>query len=638
MSWQGACLVGLTVVLGGGFWWYERSRPPARIVALVAALAALGVAGRIVLAPIPNVVATTDIVLIAGYVLGAGPGFVVGALAALVSNFFLGQGPWTPWQMAGWGMVGIGGAALATVFGRQIGRWPLAVAAAAAGLAYGALLDLSAMVSFGGEQSLDRYLALSARGVPFNLAHAIGNFAFAIVAGPAFVSILQRFQRRSTIVWLDPMGSLSGPLAIFLILAGGFVAVSAARPTEAEAAGLSDAQNWLFAQQNPDGGFPASPGDDSSVAMTGWASLGLEAAGVNPQDVYSNAATPIDYLRVRANDLASTGDLERTILVAAGAGVDPHDFGGRDLVSALAARQRSNGSWEGQINLTAYGILAIGAAGGGASLGQAAGFLSDAQNSDRGWGFAPGAASDADSTGAVMEALRVSGGYSPTIDAAAGYLRRSQLRDGGWPLSTATASNAQSTSLAIQGLLAAGVGSSGGLDFLFSRQTAVGSVNYSRNDARTPVWVTAQSMMAIAGKTLPTAQLARTPGVDPVGAPSRGGGPGGGGPGGSGSRRGGGRPGGSAPGGSKRPGGKPGSGKGRGQTGAARGVGVGGTRGVRSTIANADGIEGQLDAALGDGGRSTDSVWIVAALAVLAVLLLAGYFFYRRRLPSSGGL
>ena len=52
-----------------------------------------------------------------------------------------------------------------------------------------ALLDLSVMVTYGGEQSLDRYLALSARAIPFNLAHAAGNFALALVAGPALVRL-----------------------------------------------------------------------------------------------------------------------------------------------------------------------------------------------------------------------------------------------------------------------------------------------------------------------------------------------------------------------------------------------------------------------------------------------------------------
>ena len=101
MSWQAASLAILAVAIAGGFAWFERSRPPARIVAAVAALAALGVAGRLAFAPVPNLVATTDVALLAGYALGGGPGFAVGALSGLVSNFWLGQGPWTPWQMAG---------------------------------------------------------------------------------------------------------------------------------------------------------------------------------------------------------------------------------------------------------------------------------------------------------------------------------------------------------------------------------------------------------------------------------------------------------------------------------------------------------------------------------------------------------
>jgi energy-coupling factor transport system substrate-specific component len=141
VSWQIATFAGLAIVLVGGFVWYERTRPPARVVALVAALAALAVAGRLVLAPIPNVVATTDIALITGYALGPAPGFAVGALAAPISNIWLGQGPWTAWQMAGWGLCGLGGAWLATVTGRRLGRFGLAVACGLAGLAYGALLD-----------------------------------------------------------------------------------------------------------------------------------------------------------------------------------------------------------------------------------------------------------------------------------------------------------------------------------------------------------------------------------------------------------------------------------------------------------------------------------------------------------------
>ena len=78
MSWELASFLILGAVLLAGFAWYERSRPPAQVVALVAALAALAIAGRIAFAAFPNVKPTTDIVVFAGYALGGAPGFAVG--------------------------------------------------------------------------------------------------------------------------------------------------------------------------------------------------------------------------------------------------------------------------------------------------------------------------------------------------------------------------------------------------------------------------------------------------------------------------------------------------------------------------------------------------------------------------------
>src|SRR6059058_3654983 len=143
MTWQLGSVLVLTVALAVGFGWYERSRPPARVLALVAALAALAAIGRVAFAAFPNVKPTTDIVLFSGYALGGPPGFAVGALAALVSNVFLGQGPWTPWQMTAWGLVGLGGALFGRVMrGREPSRLLLAAVCGAAGFAFGAILDL----------------------------------------------------------------------------------------------------------------------------------------------------------------------------------------------------------------------------------------------------------------------------------------------------------------------------------------------------------------------------------------------------------------------------------------------------------------------------------------------------------------
>src|ERR687894_1878368 len=204
MTWQAASLAVLSLVLLGGFAWYERRRPPAKVIALVAAMAALAVVGRLAFAAIPNVKPTTDIVLFAGYALGAIPGFAVGAVTALVSNVFLSQGPWTPWQMVGWGVVGVAGALLARVLrDREPGRLVLAAVCGIAGLAFGAWMDLY-QLTLAARQDLDTYLALSASSLPYNIAHATGNVVFCLLIGPLFIRALRRYRRRFQVRWTAP--------------------------------------------------------------------------------------------------------------------------------------------------------------------------------------------------------------------------------------------------------------------------------------------------------------------------------------------------------------------------------------------------------------------------------------------------
>lgn len=111
-------LLTLVVVLasiGVFFASYEASRPRLRDIMPTVVLAALAAAGRILFAPIPDFKPVSAIAIIAGVAFGRKSGFMVGALAALASNFFFGQGPWTPWQMYAWGLAGYGAGLLAMV-------------------------------------------------------------------------------------------------------------------------------------------------------------------------------------------------------------------------------------------------------------------------------------------------------------------------------------------------------------------------------------------------------------------------------------------------------------------------------------------------------------------------------------------
>jgi energy-coupling factor transport system substrate-specific component len=552
MSWELTSFLILGAVLLGGFAWYERSRPPSQVVALVAALAALAIAGRIAFAAFPNVKPTTDIVIFAGYALGGAPGFTVGALAALVSNFWFGQGPWTPWQMAGWGLCGVLGAALA-LGGRNAGRLSLAATCGFAGILYGALLNFSLMATYGGELSLQRFGVLEARAIPFDAAHALGNVALALVAGPAMVRMLIRFRERFE--WRrgeratgpsgappdpgpsggspDP-GPPSGPPGPSRrgwkpALRGGSVAaavvalllLAALVPAPADASRVSRAADWLAAQQNLDGGFGPAGGEESGAEQTCWAMLGLAAAGRNPLDVSKAGLSPVDFLRRHLDQLKDTdgrmspGAVARTIVALDSAGVDPRDFGGENLVARLLSLRRDNGSYEGWPNSTAFAVMALRSAGITGGLEKSLDWLRKVQNDDGGWGDVPGSQSTADGTGAVLQALSPD---SKASDRGLSYLRNFQRKGGGYSTGGSGPVNSQSTAWAVQGITAAGAdpanfraGGASALDYLAEHQESAGWYRYSGASDQTPVWVTAEVLVAATGKQYPVAAPARKP-------------------------------------------------------------------------------------------------------------------------------
>ncbi len=498
MTWQTTPFVLLGLVLLGGFAWYERRRPPARVVALVAAMAALAVVGRLAFAPIPNVKPTTDIVLFAGYALGAVPGFVVGAVTALVSNVFFGHGPWTAWQMVAWGGVGAGGAVMARLArGKEIGRLRLAAGCALASLAFGAFMDLY-QLSLAARQDLDGYLAVSGTSLPYNLAHVVGSVAFCLLIGPAFLRALRRYRRRFEVSWAPPERVPAGAAAIVAALVALTVALTPLA-TAAEASPSSRAVGYLERAQNRDGGFGGERGQSSNQLFTGWSALGLASAGRNPREVARKGGRSlIAYVR-GAGSLRDTGELERTILLLRASGLSARRFRGRNLVAELVRRRSPNGSWRGNVAHTAFGVFALRATG--EPVGPSVRWLEGAQNSDGGFGFVASAQSDVDDTGAALQALAGSGGPAPARRRAVDYLRKLQNGDGGFGQSQGRSSNAQSTAWAVQGLVAAGVrpeslGRSP-LRYLVRLQRADGHIAYSRTSDQTPVWVTAQALTAL---------------------------------------------------------------------------------------------------------------------------------------------
>jgi prenyltransferase/squalene oxidase-like repeat protein len=569
VSWPLACflLVGIVLVLG----WlaYERARPSARMVAVVATLAAVAALGRDAFVALPDVKPITAMTLVVGYALGPLPGFTVGALGMLASNVLLGQGPYTPWQMAAWGMVGLAGAALGRLSGRRLGRVGLALACALAAIAAKEVMNVYTW-TIGASHTPAALLAAAGSGLPFDLTDAIASLLFGLAFGPELARLLARMRARMDVSWettdtlqssdqvagrgagrrsLDTAFSLAIALLAGTLLLGGartagaaadrqraggepfasraggepFAsrAVPAAAGTSAPSASAARAQiarevSFLIGAQNADGGFGAARGQSSSELYTAWAAMGLAAAGRNPASVRRGGHSVLDSLRREASTLQGLGDDERTILAARACGASAYSFAGRDLVAeVLRARARDN-SFDHQVNLTAFAVFALRAVGHSAGFGairEAAGWIERQQNGDGGFGFGVrGSSSDVDDTAAALQALVDAGARNARVlGAATGFLTRAQNLDGGYPQRPGGESNAQSTAWAVQGLVAARRdpnsvrrrGSRSPVAYLESLLSASGSVRYSRTGAQTPVWVTAQALLALAEKTFP---------------------------------------------------------------------------------------------------------------------------------------
>jgi energy-coupling factor transport system substrate-specific component len=191
-------LVAAGLVLGA-IAWLEGGPGAARELAVVATLGGAAAAGRVLFAAVPGVQPVTVIAVAAGAALGARAGIAVGGLAALASNFVLGQGPWTPWQMLFWGGCGAAGALLAPVIR---GRVPFALACFVLGFGFSGLMDVWEWFSFY-PHTWGALVVQLGRGVWFDAAHAVGNVVIALAAGPELRRLLERYGRRlrTEVVW-----------------------------------------------------------------------------------------------------------------------------------------------------------------------------------------------------------------------------------------------------------------------------------------------------------------------------------------------------------------------------------------------------------------------------------------------------
>jgi len=174
---------------------FEKRRPQARELIVISVLAAIATAGRAAFFMLPQCKPVIAIVIITGVCFGAESGFLVGAVTGFVSDFFFGQGPWTPWQMFSFGIIGF---LAGILFKRGIlkkSRLSLCLFGwLSAFFLYGGIMDLSTVFTFTSEFSLGAVLAAYATGIWFNLVHATATAVFLFLLSEPMTEKLERIK------------------------------------------------------------------------------------------------------------------------------------------------------------------------------------------------------------------------------------------------------------------------------------------------------------------------------------------------------------------------------------------------------------------------------------------------------------
>lgn len=174
----------------------EARRPQARELVTLGVLCALGVAGRIAFAPLPQVKPIAAVVILSGVALGGEAGFLVGAVTALVSNFYFGQGPWTPYQMFALGLLGFF-AGLLFCGRKQPPRALLCLYGfLSVLLVYGGIMNPAAVLMAQSAPTLPMFVAAYAAGLPMDLVHALSTVVFLFFAARPMLARLDRVKEK----------------------------------------------------------------------------------------------------------------------------------------------------------------------------------------------------------------------------------------------------------------------------------------------------------------------------------------------------------------------------------------------------------------------------------------------------------
>jgi energy-coupling factor transport system substrate-specific component len=174
---------------------FERRRPEARELVVIAVMAGIAALGRVAFAPIPHFKPTSAVVIITAMVFGPEAGFLTGAVAALSSNLFFGQGPWTPWQMFCWGMIGFVAGMLRNA-GWLKSKLSLASFGFLSGFGFGWVMNIWYIIGFIQPITYQAIMAAYISSFWFDFTHALSTLIFLVVLAKPWIKKLERIKTK----------------------------------------------------------------------------------------------------------------------------------------------------------------------------------------------------------------------------------------------------------------------------------------------------------------------------------------------------------------------------------------------------------------------------------------------------------
>ncbi len=178
------------------FMMFEKRKPQARELVVLAVMIALAVIGRVAV-PIPHFKAAFAVIMLTGIAFGPEAGFIVGAVTAFASNFFYGQGAYMPWQMIAYGAGGMLAGFVFIKNKKPRKPWMLAVFGFFSTLLWiGPILDTSHVFIMMPEISFAAFTASLAAGFPVNVSQGISTAIMMFVFGKPLLEKLNRIKQK----------------------------------------------------------------------------------------------------------------------------------------------------------------------------------------------------------------------------------------------------------------------------------------------------------------------------------------------------------------------------------------------------------------------------------------------------------